>query len=87
MDTSTFEGLTDEDLDRIAARARDATPGPSISFIEGRGHDSGSSFIQTPTSDIELSAASVGDQDFIAHAREGLARLFVEVRRRRERSA
>jgi hypothetical protein len=31
--------------------------------------------------DIELSGASIEDQDFIAHAREDVERLLAEVRR------
>jgi hypothetical protein len=83
VDTNTFDGMADEELDRIETRLREAAPGPWISFVEGRDHDSGSSFIQTPASDIELSGATVADQDFIAHARQDLPRLLIEVRRLR----
>jgi hypothetical protein len=34
--------------------------------------------------DIELSGATVADQDFIAHAREDVPRLVAEVRRLRK---
>ena len=83
MDTKTFDAVTDEELDRIEARLRDATPGPWVSFVEGRDHDSGSSFIQTTASDIELSGATAADQDFIAHSRQDLPKLLIEVRRLR----
>jgi hypothetical protein len=83
MDTKTFDGVTDEELDRIEARLRDATPGPWLSYVEGRDHDSGSSFIQTTDSDIELSGATVADQDLIAHSRQDLPKLLIEVRRLR----
>jgi hypothetical protein len=83
MDTNTFDSMTDEQLDRIEARLREAAPGPWLSFVEGRDHDSGSSFIQTRVSDIELSGATVADQDFISHAREDLPKLLIEVRRLR----
>jgi hypothetical protein len=83
VDTNTFETMTDEELDRIEARLRDAAPGPWISFVEGRDHDSGSNFIQTPVDDIELSGVTVADQDFIAHARQDLPKLLIEVRRLR----
>jgi hypothetical protein len=88
MSTSTFAGLTKDELDRIEARARDATPGPWTSFVEGRDHTSGSSLIRTPVSDIELSGATVADQDFITHARQDVLTLLNEVRhlRRRTRS-
>jgi len=83
MDTNTFDGMTDEELDRIEARLREATPAPWLSFVEGRDHDSGSSFIQTPPADIELSGATLADQDFIANAGQDLPRLLCEIRRLR----
>jgi hypothetical protein len=83
MSTSMFEGLSDAELDLIEARIREATSGPWASFVEGRDHTSGSSFIRTPASDIELSGATAADQDFIAHARDDLPRLLREVRRLR----
>jgi hypothetical protein len=87
MGTSVFEGLTDEELDLIEARVRKAASVPWDSFVEGRDHTSGSSFIRTPVSDIELSGATAADQDFIAHARDDLPRLLKEVRRLRRRAA
>lgn len=87
MDTNTFDGMTDEELEKIEARLRGAAPGPWVSFVEGRDHDSGDSFIQTPAEDIYLSGATVADQDFIAHAREDLPKLLIEVRRLRARAA
>jgi hypothetical protein len=86
VDTNTFEGMTDEELDRMEARLRAAAPGPWISFVEGRDHESGSSFIQTAADDIYLSGATVADQDFIAHARQDLPELLIEVRRLRARA-
>jgi hypothetical protein len=86
VDTNTFDGMTDEELDRMETRLRDAAPGPWISFVEGRDHESGSSFIQTPVNDIELCGATAADQDFVAHARQDLAKLLVEVRRLRARA-
>jgi hypothetical protein len=87
MSTSVFEGMSDEELDVIEARIKEATPGPWASFVEGRDHTSGSSFIRTPVSDIELSGATVSDQDFIAHARDDVPRLLREVRRLRRSAA
>jgi len=87
VDTNTFDGMTDEELEKIEARLRGAAPGPWVSFVEGRDHDSGDSFIQTPAEDIYLSGATVADQDFIAHAREDLPKLLIEVRRLRARAA
>jgi hypothetical protein len=87
MSTSIFEGMSDEELDLIEARIRKATSGPWASFVEGRDHTSGSSFIRTPVSDIELSGATAADQDFVAHARDDLPRLLKEVRRLRRGTA
>ncbi len=83
MDTTPSGNISDAELDRIAARLDDAAPEPCISYVEGRDHDSGSSFIQTPSCDMELSGATVTDQDFIAHARQDIARLLAEIRRLR----
>ncbi len=85
MDTTAFDELTNADLDQIEARLLAATPGPWKSLVEGRDHTSGSSFIQTPASDIEPSGATAADQDFIAHARQDLPKLLAEVRRLRAR--
>ena len=85
MDSTVSAELTDTDLDEIEARLRAATPGPRKSFVEGRDHTSGSSFVATPASDIELAGATAPDRDFIAHAREDLPRLLNEVRRLRAR--
>jgi hypothetical protein len=79
-------GLTEEDSQKIRERCDAATPGPWKSFIEGRDHTSGSSFIMTgrPGSrgnDIELSGATDADQDFIAHAREDIRLLLEEIDR------
>ncbi|EJO76345.1 hypothetical protein LEP1GSC079_0852 [Leptospira interrogans str. FPW1039] len=53
-----------------------STPGP---FIEGRDHTSGSDFIRTSKNDIELSGASLADQDFIASAKQDIPRLIAEI--------
>ncbi len=78
--------LSDRDIDAIEHRCANASPGPWMSFVEGRDHTSGSSFIMTGNTgsrghDIELSGATVEDQDFIAHARQDLPLLLAEVRR------
>lgn len=80
--------MTEEELGEIIARCECASPGPWTSMIEGRDHTSGSSFIMTGApndrgEDIELSCATSGDQDFIAHARQDVPRLVEEVRRLR----
>jgi hypothetical protein len=73
--------LTESDLVRIEALCAAATPAPWRSCVEGRDHLSGSSFVQTPQADIELTGASTADQDFIASARQDVPTLVQEVRR------
>ena len=80
--------LTEEEIAAIHARCTAATPGPWRSYIEGRDHTSGSSFIMTGEGevrgeDIELSGATPADQDFIAHARQDIPRLLAEIQRLR----
>ena len=77
--------LSDEYLEQVERRLRVATAGPWTSFVEGRDHTSGSSFIRTSGDDIELLGGSVADQDFIAHARQDVPLLLAEVRQLRER--
>ena len=79
-------GLSDEELARIEARCTAASSGPWVSYVEGRDHTSGSSFIMTGSpehrgEDIELAGATVEDQDFIANARQDVPRLLAEIRR------
>ena len=76
--------ISPEELKAIADRCDRASPGPWISMVEGRDHDSGSSFIMRGRpgergEDIELSGATPDDQDFIAHARQDIPRLLEEV--------
>jgi len=53
------------------------------SYVEGRDHTSGSSFIKTGGTsrdeDIELSGATPADQEFVAHAREDVPLLLAEI--------
>jgi len=77
--------LSDEELKAIRDRCEAATAGPWKSCIEGRDHESGSSFIMTSSEDIELSGATDADQDFIAHARQDVPQLVDEVARLRRR--
>ena len=86
--TKSPTDLTEEELDAISSRCEAATLGPWASYVEGRDHMSGSNFIMTGEGedrgdDIELSGASIEDQDFIAHARQDVPRLVDEVRRLR----
>ncbi len=66
-------------------RANAARPSPWISFVEGRDHFSGSSFIQITNGSYDDLEASlpIADQDFIAHARQDIPKLIEEVRRLR----
>jgi hypothetical protein len=76
----------DIELEAIRRRCENATRGPWRSFVEGRDHTSGSSFIMTGSdedrgNDIELSGATTADQDFIAHARQDVPFLLAEIAR------
>lgn len=71
--------MTDEQMQEIKDRCDKATKGPWISFVEGRDHTSGSSFIRTKGDDIELIGATVEDQDFIAAARQDIPLLIEEI--------
>ena len=76
--------MKDTEIKQIQERCERATKGPWISFVEGRDHTSGSSFIRTAGNDIELTGASADDQDFIAHARQDIPALIEEVCRLRK---
>ena len=75
--------LTDAQLQEMLERCELATAGPWQSFVEGRDHTSGSSFIRTAAADIELSGATDADHDFIARARQDVPALVAEVLRLR----
>lgn len=77
--------MTEDDLTALERLTGAAQPGPWASHVEGRDHDSGSSFIATGDgtsrgTDIELSGATVADQDFIAEARQAVPLLIDEIR-------
>jgi hypothetical protein len=83
--------MSEAELAEIEHRAEQASPAPWESFIEGRNHQSGASFIRVggrsddPDMYVtrERIPASVEDLDFIAHAREDIPRLVAEIRRLR----
>lgn len=82
------DALSEEELNAITARCDATSAGPWVSMVEGRDHTSGSSFIMTGPADqrgedIELSGATIADQDFMAHARQDVPRLVQEIRRLR----
>lgn len=65
-----------------------AQGGPWKSWVEGRDFLGGSNFIQTGQGsdrgeDIEMTGATIADQDFMAAARQDIPRLIAEVRRLR----
>lgn len=77
--------LTEDELDAIEKRVMAAQSGPWKSFVEGRDHTSGSSFIRASEGvsrgeDIELTGATAADQDFMAAARQDVPTLLKEVR-------
>lgn len=81
--------MTEIELGEIRARCNVATRGPWRAFIEGRDHESGSSFIMTGEGanrgeDMEISGATTADYDFIAHARQDIPRLLDEIVRLRQ---
>ena len=85
---SGHQPVTEAELNEIRARCDAATPPPWRSFVEGRDHTSGSSLIKRGEGaarheDIELTGATVADQDFIAHARQDVPHLVAEVVRLR----
>jgi hypothetical protein len=73
--------LSEKELSEISQRCEQATSGPWKSYVEGRDHFSGSDFIMTAGEDLYLTGVTVLDQDFIAHARQDVPRLVMEVRR------
>lgn len=81
--------MTNKELTEIKSRLEKATDGPWKSFIEGRDHESGSSFImigenENRKQDIELIGATNDDQDFIASARQDIPKLIAEIERLQE---
>ena len=84
--------MTSAELEAIRGRCDAATPGPWKSFVEGRDHTSGDSFIMTGSAekrgnDIELLGTTAEDPDFIAHVRQDVSRLIEEIERLRGSTA
>lgn len=76
--------ISSAEIESIRQRCEAARPGPWRSFVEGRDHTSGNSFIMTGSDenrgdDIELIGATIADQDFIANARQDVPRLLDEI--------
>ncbi len=79
------EIISEAQLLEIENRVLRTSSGPWKSYVEGRDHTSGSSFIMTGTGDtrgpdIELSGATEDDQDFIANARQDIPNLILLIR-------
>lgn len=78
--------MTEQELEAIRLRLNATSQGIWRSFIEGRDHTCGSSFIMvgegnTRGEDIELTGATKADQDFIAHAKQDIPKLLDEIER------
>ncbi len=77
--------LSKEYLASVRKRCNLATPGPWISYVEGRDHTSGDSVIVRGENggeeDLYVYGATAEDQDFIAHAREDIPYLLDEIER------
>lgn len=85
MMTENWKFLDESELEAIIQRCNKASSGPWVSYVEGRDHESGSNFIMTGSvgnrgDDIELSGATIEDQDFIANARQDIPRLLDEIK-------
>lgn len=79
--------LSDDYLEQVKKRYEAATKGPWISFVEGRNHLGGDSFIRRSMDDaiddLYLHGATVEDQNFIANARQDIPLLLDEIYRLR----
>jgi hypothetical protein len=75
--------MNNNELKDLMTLLKHTTNGPWVSFIEGRDHMSGSSFIRTGDSnyDIDFIKIRPADQDFIASARNILPLLVDELKR------
>ncbi|ENX41496.1 hypothetical protein [Acinetobacter sp. NIPH 2100] len=78
-----MEELSKERLEQILDDCSKTTEGPWLSYVEGRDHESGSNFIMTGDDDIELTGATIADQDFIANAKQDIPKLISEIFRLR----
>jgi hypothetical protein len=86
--------MDDRQLAELERLERAATPGPWVSWVEGRDGGGGDSFIQAGGGegpDIYVSwsmtasiRAAAADQDFIAAVRTAFPGLLAEVRRLRD---
>jgi hypothetical protein len=87
--------MTAEELQIIKSRCNTTSIAPWVASIEGRDHESGSSFIMTgiPAGediwqtkrgvDLEIIGATNADLDFIANARQDIPALIAEIEKLR----
>ena len=82
--------MDDERLEELQRLADGATAGPWQSFVEGRDHTSGDSFIRTAGDPADIYLSTYGpypkhaaDQDFISASRVAIPELIAEIRRLR----
>lgn len=77
--------LSKEYLEEVRRRCEAATPGPWISYVEGRDHTSGDSVIvrgpEGSEEDLYVIGGTAADQDFIAHARQDIPLLLKKIER------
>lgn len=77
--------LSEEYLEEVRRRCESVTPGPWISFVEGRDHTSGDNVIvrgpEGSEEDLYVIGGTAADQDFIAHARQDIPLLLKEIER------
>jgi hypothetical protein len=85
--------MTTEELQIIKDRCNATSIAPWVASVEGRDHESGSSFIMTGIpegediwqakrgEDLEIIGATNADLDFIAHARQDIPALIAEIER------
>jgi hypothetical protein len=85
--------MTTEQLQIIRDRCNATSIAPWVASIEGRDHESGSSFIMTGIpkgehiwqekrgEDLEICGATNADLDFIANARQDIPLLITEIER------
>jgi len=84
------EPLSTEYLEEVSKRCEAATQAPWVAYIEGRDHTSGESFIMRgPLEnevdlDLYLHGATIEDYDFIAHSRQDIPLLLLEIERLRK---
>lgn len=79
--------LSKEYIDEVRMPCKHATPGPWMSYVEGRDFFGGENVIvrgpNKSEGDLYLSGATTADQDFIAQAREDIPLLLDEIDRLR----